>query len=262
MRTVHLTLLTGLLTGLLAAVLLLAAVAATADLTDLGWAVGLLVAAGTSGLLARALVASGAVVLGGANAVTLTRATLAAAVAAVVADSLVAPSPGAASVIVILTVPALMSDAVDGAVARRTGTVTTVGARFDMEVDAFLIMVLCVFVARSAGPWVLAIGLARYAFVAAAAALPWLRNPLPPRNWRKVVAAAAGVVLTFAAAGVGSAELRTVLLLVTAGLLAESFGRDVMWLWSRRAPLPARPGPTSDVELDRAEQERASVVRR
>ena len=32
--------------------------------------------------------------------------------------------------------------------------------------------------------------------------LPWLRAPLPARDWRKVVAAFAGVALTVAAAGI------------------------------------------------------------
>ena len=71
-----------------------------------------------------------------------------------------------------------------------------------MEVDAFLILVLSVYVARSVGPWVLAIGVARYAFVVAGWLLPWLREPLPPRYWRKVVAAIQGIVLTVAAADV------------------------------------------------------------
>ena len=69
-----------------------------------------------------------------------------------------------------LAVVALVLDGVDGWVARRTGTVSALGARFDMEVDAFLILVLSVYVAGSVGPWVLAIGAARYAFWAAGAA--------------------------------------------------------------------------------------------
>ncbi len=32
--------------------------------------------------------------------------------------------------------------------------------------------------------------------------LPWLRRPVPPRHWRKVVAAIQGIVLTVAAADV------------------------------------------------------------
>ena len=97
---------------------------------------------------------------------------------------------------------ALVLDDVDGRVARRTGTASPLGARFDMEVDAFLILVLSVYVARSVGSWVLAIGLARYAYVAAGWVLPWLREPVPPRYWGKVVAAIQGIVLTIAASGV------------------------------------------------------------
>ena len=74
------------------------------------------------------------------------------------------------------------------------------GARLDGEVDAFLILVLSVYVARDAGAWVLAIGLARYLFLAAGWVLPWMRAPLPSRHWRKVVCATRGIVLTVAAA--------------------------------------------------------------
>ena len=48
----------------------------------------------------------------------------------------------------------------------------------------------------------LAIGAARYVFLAAGWPLQWMRAPLPPRYWRKVVAATQGIVLTVAAAGV------------------------------------------------------------
>ena len=56
----------------------------------------------------------------------------------------------------------------DGWVAWRTGTATTAGARFDAEVDAFLILLLSVEVSRDYGLWVLVIGAARYAY--------WLRD--------------------------------------------------------------------------------------
>ncbi len=248
MRTVHLTLLTGLLAGLAATVLLLAAVHATVGLGDMGWAVGLLVALIMNALLTSGLDRAGATALGTANAVTLARGTLVAGVAALVVGSFLSPADPAA--IVALCVPALLLDAVDGAVARRTGTVTAVGARFDMEVDAFLLLVLSVFVARSAGPWVLAIGIARYAFVLAGYLLPWMRAQLPPRYWRKVVAASAGVVLTFAASGVGGAAVTTILLLGTVALIAESFGRDVFWLWARRpAGLPGSTGAVGPIGL-------------
>ena len=150
--------------------------------------------------LARGLVRYGCDRLGPADWVTLARATLAVGVAALVADSFDQPAPVA--LLVSLAVVALALDAVDGWVARRTGTASPLGARFDGEVDAFLILVLSVYVARSVGAWVLAIGAARYAFLAAGWLLPWLRAPLPPRYWRKVVAATQGIVLTVAAADV------------------------------------------------------------
>ena len=100
-----------------------------------------------------------------------------------------------------LVVPALVLDAVDGWVARRTGTMTELGARFDMEVDAFLLLVLSAYVAPILGLWVLAIGLMRYVFVAAGWVLPWLRLQLPYRYWRKVVTAVQGIALTLAASG-------------------------------------------------------------
>ena len=114
-----------------------------------------------------------------ADWVTLARATLAVGVAALVADSFDQAVP--VTLLVSLAVVALGLDAVDGWVARRTRTTATLGAHFDAEVDAFLILVLSVYVARSAGAWVLAIGAARYAFLAAGWLLPWMREPLPPR---------------------------------------------------------------------------------
>ncbi len=93
---------------------------------------------------------------------------------------------------------------------------------------------LSVYVARSAGAWVLAIGAARYAFYAAGWLLPWMREQLPPRYWRKVVAAIQGITLAIAAADVLPLALTQAALLVALALLAESFGHDVAWLWSHR----------------------------
>jgi hypothetical protein len=172
-----------------------------------------------------------------ANWVTLARAGLAAAVAAVVAASFGRPVP--AALVVSLAALALALDAVDGWVARRTRT-TALGARLDGEVDAFLILALSVYVSRSVGAWVLAIGLARYAFLVAGWLLPWMREPLPPRHWRKVVAATQGVVLTIAAADVLPRAVTNTALVAALALLTESFGRDVWWL--RRHRTDRSPG--------------------
>ncbi len=173
----------------------------------------------------------GPVTFGLADWVTLARATLAVGVAGIVADSFSRPAP--VTLLVSLAAVALALDAVDGWVARRTRTTAT-GARLDGEVDAFLILVLSVYVARIVGPWVLAIGAARYVFFAAGWSLPWMRAPLPPLFWRKTVAAAEGVFLTVAASQLLSRTATQALVLVALALLAESFGRDVWWLWRHR----------------------------
>ncbi|QAY75032.1 CDP-alcohol phosphatidyltransferase family protein [Agromyces protaetiae] len=197
-------------------------------------AIGLAVAIGylasSTALLGIALRRRGASRLGWANLVTAIRSALVGVITGLVAASFVAPIP--VPLLIGLTVPALALDAVDGWVARRTGSATALGARFDWEVDAFLLLVLSVYVARSLGPWVLAIGLMRYAFVVAGWMLPRLRGPLPYRYWRKVVAAVQGIVLAFAATGLFP-EFSYAAVAVALVLLVESFGRDVVWLATR-----------------------------
>jgi phosphatidylglycerophosphate synthase len=179
--------------------------------------------------------------LGPANQVTLVRATLAVGVAALAADSFSHDTPVA--LLVTLAAGALALDAVDGWVARRTGEATELGARLDGEVDAFLIFALSVYVAPVCGAWVLAIGAARYLFLAGEWLLPWMRAPLPPRRWRKVVAATQGIVLTVAAAGVLPLALTQGLLIAALALLAASMGQCVWWLWRRRHAAPDQVPP-------------------
>ncbi len=218
--------------GMGALVTLLAALEATVGTGPSAWVVGLTCGVLLSAAVARGVVATGAGTLGPADLVTLSRAILACAVAAIVADSFSHPSYR--PTLVSLAVIALLLDAVDGRVARRSGTCSAFGARFDGEADAFLILVLSVYVASSIGAWVLTIGAARYVFGLAGCALPWLRSELPPRYWRKVVAAVQGVVLTWAAAGIAPDGVVAVGLAVALALLTESFGRDALWLWSHR----------------------------
>ncbi|MFG1649522.1 CDP-alcohol phosphatidyltransferase family protein [Micromonospora sp. NPDC049275] len=231
--------------GLSAQLVVLAALAATVGLSAAGWLAGAGYAAFTCLALSRGLHLAGASRLGPADRVTLARAVLVGAVTALVVDSFGRPTP--VGLLVAVSAVALLLDAVDGQVARSTGTVSALGARFDMEVDAFLILVLSVYVAPAAGSWVLAVGAMRYVFVAASAVLPWLRAALPPRYWRKVVAAAQGVVLAVAAARVLPEPWTTVVLVAALALLVESFGRDVAWLWHRRPAAPQVTAPTVTV---------------
>ena len=80
----------------------------------------------------------------------------------------------------------LALDGIDGRAARRQGLASAFGARFDLEVDALLILALAALAAGlgKAGLWVLGLGLMRYLFVAAGLAWPALAAPLPPSRRR------------------------------------------------------------------------------
>jgi phosphatidylglycerophosphate synthase len=220
---------------------LLAAITATVGLGSLGWAagctyaavVGFLLAAG--GPIARRVAAAGA-----ANRVTLTRGVLVGGVTALIAQQIadqldgLSEPPARTAVLLVLASVALVLDLVDGWVARRTGTVSELGARFDMELDALLILVLSVLVCRSLGYWVLVLGIMRYAFVVAGRLRPYLTAPLPPSRARKVVAAIQGVVLVVAAAPFVPRQLAAVAVAVALATLLWSFGRDTLWLVRHR----------------------------
>jgi phosphatidylglycerophosphate synthase len=219
----------GPLVGLAATLLLLIVLSRTVGIGGAGWFVGLASGLALNLTLARALWRDPSASLGWASWVTLARATLAVGVAALTAASF--ELPVATATLVTLATIALALDFVDGWIARRTGTTSALGARLDGEVDALLILVLSIEVAPSVGGWVLLIGLARYLFFAAGWLLPWMRAPLPRRDWRKTVTAAQGVALVIAASGVPPLWVCRILLAVALAMLAESFGRDVWWLW-------------------------------
>jgi phosphatidylglycerophosphate synthase len=208
-------------------------------LTPGGWALGIAFDTATLALLGRAVARSGPPRPRPANLVTLARAALVGGVAALVANSLRRPVDVA--VLVALAAVALALDGVDGWLARRTGTASALGGRFDLEVDAFLILVLSGYAARSLGAWVLLIGLARYLLLAAGYVWPWLQRDSPARYWAKVVAATQGVVLTVVAADWLARPVEIVLTVAALALLAESFGRQVVWLSRDRAGSPGRP---------------------
>ena len=131
---------------------------------------------------------------------------------------------------------ALASDGLDGWLARRRGIATDFGARFDMEVDAFLILLLAMlaWLLGKAGAWILAVGLARYLFVAAAVVRPWLARPLPESWRRKTVCAVAAVALTALLFPIVTPAMGFWIGLIAVVSIAYSFGADVAWLAERR----------------------------
>jgi phosphatidylglycerophosphate synthase len=174
---------------------------------------------------------------GPANYVTVVRALLVACVAAFVGErptaAVAATAVAAASVVTVL-------DGVDGWLARTTRMASAFGARFDMEVDALLIMALSVLTWRhgKAGIWVLASGLLRYAFVAAGRVWPWLREPLFPSFRRKAICVVQIAGLLIALAPVVERPWSAIAAAIALVALAYSFLVDTLWL-SRDRPRDA-----------------------
>jgi len=129
--------------------------------------------------------------LGPANIITLARGLVAAALAGFV--GLPRPPEPLAWLPFVLYSGVIWLDLLDGYVARRTGRVTALGVKLDMEYDCFAGLIASVLVVRygQAPWWYLAWGLARYIFIAG---LGWLErqgrpiHPLPPSVIRRIAA--------------------------------------------------------------------------
>jgi phosphatidylglycerophosphate synthase len=137
-------------------------------------------------------------------------------------------------IMIIIGTLCLALDGVDGRIARARGEASAFGAKFDVETDAAMLVVLSVAVAALGivGWWVLAIGVMRYVYVAMSLVVPALRTPLPYRYSAKVIAVAQAVALLAALSFKlthGEHWLSDTFLLAALASLGWSFGRSVIW---------------------------------
>jgi phosphatidylglycerophosphate synthase len=217
------------------AVSVAAALVAIALPLDTGFVVRAAILALGGGLAVLALAARhlGAAAFGAANAVTLARGALTLLLAASLGEQ---PTASLAWLVVVFAVVAVALDGVDGKLARSRGETSAFGARFDMETDALLILVLAALVWQheKAGVWILLAGLLRYLFVLASYGMPWLAEPLPPSKRRQAVCVVQVVSLIGAVAPIVPPPWSATV--AAAGLVALvwSFGIDVISL-ARRA---------------------------
>ncbi|PZX14466.1 phosphatidylglycerophosphate synthase [Palleronia aestuarii] len=172
---------------------------------------------------------------GPANMLTALRA----AGTVVLAGYALAPEAVAATgrlVPIALAALLLAADGVDGAIARRSGLASPYGARFDVEVDAALTLVLSLLTWRlgHAGPEILFLIAPYYIFCLLRQSLPWLGGSLPPSALRKAVcvlqvATPIALLVLDAPPPIGRA-----LTFIAFAAIFWSFGRDVIRLHRRR----------------------------
>ena len=167
---------------------------------------------------------------GAANVVTTLRA--AAVVALLILLFRPGPIPLPSWEMAILAGGILALDGLDGFLARRQGTVSAFGARFDVEVDSAFALILCCLIWKSdvAGASIFALGLLRYVFVVAAAFEPRLRAPLPPSMLRKAICVLQIGTLCLLLVPVLPEPVAVALQATATAALVWSFGRDVIWL--------------------------------
>ena len=174
-------------------------------------------------------------VLGLCNAVTHLRATLAVFLAVALAAG--PSSAPLAWALAGLAAGMLTLDGADGWLARRRGLVSRFGARFDVETDAIFALVLSA-AALAAGkigwPEAVVLGGARYAFLLAGLALPWLRAPLPERLRRKAICVLQLSVLVALLMPVAEGAPPRTAGVAAALAVVASFASDIRALWRLR----------------------------
>lgn len=173
-----------------------------------------------------------------ANTLTTLRAGLTTFIGAMLfeGERLNPNEPGLAWLITAVAATALILDGLDGRAARATRSSSRFGARFDMEIDALLILLLCglLWVSGKLGPWILALGSMRYGFGVARLLSDRLNGELTESRRRKTVCVVQGVVLCVALAPIVPAPVAAAITAVALFALAYSFAVDIVDLVSRR----------------------------
>ena len=191
---------------------------------------------------------------GPANAVTLYRSAGTVLVASLIPMAELLPDKWL-WMVTVLAILLLSLDGIDGYLARRTRLASDFGARFDMEIDALLILTISVFLWQSGeiGLWIISLGLMRYGFVLASLWSKPLQGELFPSFRRKLVCVIQLVALCAILSPLISPPLSSMLGVVALICLAGSFARDILWLYrhqSREGVNAAHTAPGTVATMD------------
>lgn len=186
-----------------------------------------LVAAGTGGISLLTLLAlnrgrytaSGA--FGLANVITLGRLFLTVSLAA-----LGGVSPGSSAALLVTGIFAL--DGLDGWVARKKGEASALGARFDMECDALLVLVcaLVLYLHHRLPAFILLPGVLRYLY-ALLLLLPWAKGEAPRSRWGRYVFAA--MIVSFVLSFWPLEPWHRPLSVIATTMIVASFSHSFYW---------------------------------
>lgn len=128
----------------------------------------------------------------------------------------------------------LISDGIDGWLARRYELSSEFGEFFDKETDALFLLVLCLMTTTTGhlSPWVVGLGLLRYLFVVALFLIQPHVGKEYRSSWARIIYV--GVVLAMLVAFLPYPKVTHPLVAIAAVALVYSFGRYTWWLWTVR----------------------------
>ncbi|EJN02234.1 CDP-alcohol phosphatidyltransferase family protein [Phyllobacterium sp. YR531] len=175
---------------------------------------------------------------GPANAVTAIRSGITCLIAGTLFEAEQLTNTTIAWGVVSAAVLALLLDGVDGYLARRSSTNSDFGARYDMEVDAALILCLSVLVYLSgkADWWVILIGSMRYLFIVAQHFDARLQGELTPAWRRQVICVLQVICLGIILIPSIEASVSSLIAGLSLVMLSYSFGRDIVSLLRQPTP--------------------------
>lgn len=206
-----------------------------------GWMIGGVIASVVTGqslwLVACALVAFAARIansrgtftpggrFGIANSLTLVR------ILSISSIGLIMPRVPAVAFVGIIAL-LFAADGIDGWIARSRNTVSSFGQTFDMEADAYLVMLLCVLLTTHnvAGYWVLIAGLWRYSYAAFIAVVP-ARGEMPRSRLARFGHGILMVSLILAFLPVPALPL--VAAVIAVATVTLSYARSLAWSFGR-----------------------------
>ena len=166
---------------------------------------------------------------GAANQATLLRGSLVALLFGFLGEQ---TSQSMAWLVVAIGAICIALDGIDGWLARRHASASSLGARFDMETDALAILALSLLAWQldKTGVWVLAAGALRYMFLAASFVFPWLEHELAPNRRRQTVCVVQVISLIACLTPTIAVPWSGLIAAVGLVLLVWSFSTDVYWL--------------------------------
>ncbi len=142
------------------------------------------------------------------------------------------------TLLIIFTISIIL-DAIDGFLARFLNQVSKFGEKFDLEIDTFLLFLLCLSLYKNIdiGLYVFLIPLYRYAFFILQFRFKWLQHSLPESFRRKLICSTVTILLIFCHLSFLNKYIIITTIISSILLITFSFLKDIIWFYTKNNEL-------------------------